>query len=322
MSQSTNDPDALTLAPVTQDVKPQGFIARHAFPILLLGLVGSGFSPIFVRLSEVGPIATGANRLTLPVPLFFALLWLRPQDRVASTSTQPRHDMWLLLLSGVFFCCDLLFWNSSVMITSVANAAVLANITPVFVVAGGWILFKDKPGKLFLVGLAIALVGSAIMMAQSLALGGRSVVGDLSAVVAAAFYSGYVLTLSRVRKRVSVTATMAYGGTMSAVLLIAAAVVMEPQLWPHTFHGWMVAVGMVVLAQLAGQMLIAASLAHVPAGLAAALFLLQPVIPAGAAWVLFGEKVTLYQVLGSIALLTGLEISRRGTIKPGTLKKA
>ena len=187
MSQSTNDPDALTLAPVTQDVKPQGFIARHAFPILLLGLVGSGFSPIFVRLSEVGPIATGANRLTLPVPLFFALLWLRPQDRVASTSTQPRHDMWLLLLSGVFFCCDLLFWNSSVMITSVANAAVLANITPVFVVAGGWILFKDKPGKLFLVGLAIALVGSAIMMAQSLALGGRSVVGDLSAVVAAAF---------------------------------------------------------------------------------------------------------------------------------------
>ena len=62
-------------------------------------------------------------------------------------------------------------------------------------------------------------------------------------------------------------------------------------------------------------MLIAMSLAHVSAGLVATMFLAQPIIPALVAWMLFGESVTFIQVIGAVALLAGLEISRRGTPK-------
>lgn len=309
------DPDRLTLAPVAPRPLQGGFFARHAFSILLLGLIGTAFSPIFVRLSEVGPIAAAVNRMALPLPLFLAMVWLRPQDRIATTTAMGRRDFWLVILSGAFFAGDLVLWNSSVMQTSVANASVLANITPVYVVAGGWLLFKDRPGPLFLFGMIVALAGSAIMMTESLGVAGRSVLGDALAMGASAFYAGYVLTLSRIRKRVSIMATMAMGGAAAALILLVLATIMEDQIWPRTLHGWLAAGGMALFVQIGGQMLIAMSLAYVPPGLVATMFLTQPAIPALAAWLMFDEGVTVYQVIGAVALLAGLEISRRGTTK-------
>jgi drug/metabolite transporter (DMT)-like permease len=292
------------------------FMARHALPILIVGMVFAAFSPVFVRLSEVGPIATAAGRLALPLPFFFALMWLRPQDRIAPSQSAGRHDFRLVLLSGAFFAGDMVLWNTSIMLTTITNASVLANITPVFVVAGSWLLFKDKPGRLFLVGMAVALAGSAIMMRESI--GGAdasrgALTGDVLAMTAAGFYAGYVLTLSRVRKRVSIVATMAWGGLMATVILVLLAVITEDQLLPRTTEGWLALLGIALLVQVGGQMLIAMSLAHVPPGFAAMLFLAQPVIPGVVAWILFDEAVTVYQLIGAAALLAGLEISRRGT---------
>ena len=62
-------------------------------------------------------------------------------------------------------------------------------------------------------------------------------------------------------------------------------------------------------------MFIAMSLAHVPAGLVAMMFLLQPAIPGAVAWLMFDEAVTWTQVAGALALLIGLEVSRRATPK-------
>jgi len=312
----TIEPAADALAPIAPVQPRRSFVARHAFPILLLGLVFAAFSPVFVRLSEVGPIATAANRLIGPLPLFFFLLWLRPQDHLPFATPTGRRDFWLIVLSGVFFAGDMVFWNWSVMHTTIANATVLANIVPVFVVGAGWLLFKERVGRIFLVGMAVALTGSAIMMAQSLRMSGQGVLGDISAMAAAAFYAGYVVTLSRVRKRASLMATMAIGSTASALILLALALVAEDQVFPTTLNGWLAVAGIVFIVHVGGQMLIALSLAHVSAGLVSMMFLMQPIIPAFTAWLLFDENVTAYQVIGAVALLAGLEISRRAAAKP------
>jgi len=314
----STDPDALTLAPVAPSLPERSFVARHAFPILLLGLLFSAFSPIFVRLSEIEPVSTAFNRMILPLPLFFVLLWLRPKDRIPTTTRIGRRDLWMVVLSGMFFAGDLTLWNSSVMLTSVTNAAVLANVTPIFVVVGAWLLFRERPRPVFILGMLVALAGSVVMMRESLTAGesaAGSLRGDLLAVCAAVFYAGYVLTLAQARQRVSITATMAIGGSASVVILLVLALLTETQLWPSTLEGWTVAIAMSLFAQIAGQMLIAISLAHVPAGLVATMFLAQPIIPGFTAWVLFDEGVTGTQIIGAAALLAGLEISRRASAK-------
>ena len=47
---------------------------RFALPVLLIGAAFLGFSPIAVRLSELGPSATAFYRVFLALPLLWAVM--------------------------------------------------------------------------------------------------------------------------------------------------------------------------------------------------------------------------------------------------------
>jgi drug/metabolite transporter (DMT)-like permease len=98
---------------------------------------------------------------------------------------------------------------------------------------------------------------------------------------------------------------------VSSVVLIVIAVAAEGQVWPHTAHGWTIALLLAFAVQVGGQALIAASLAHVPAGFGSMVLLLQPVVAALIAWGMFGEALSLAQLAGAAAILGGVEIARR-----------
>ena len=142
------------LAPTASPSPP--FAVRWALPILITGVLALAFSPIFVRLSEVGPIATAVNRMVLPLPVFWLAWAVNPRTRTATS----RRDLWLLILGGAFFAGDLCVWHWSIRLTSVANSTVLANLAPVFVVLAAWVLFRETVSRLFLLGLAVAVFGA------------------------------------------------------------------------------------------------------------------------------------------------------------------
>ena len=60
-----------------------------------------------------------------------------------------------------------------------------------------------------------------------------------------------------------------------------------------------------------GQVLLALTLAHLPANLTALMFLFQPCIAATAAWFLFDEHISAIQVTGVAFIVAGLEFARR-----------
>jgi drug/metabolite transporter (DMT)-like permease len=295
------------------NVKPEPWWIRGALPILTLGTLLLALSPIFVRLSEVGPVATGVNRMMLPLPVFFAWLWFRPAQRIPMDTRDGRRDLLYVLLAGAFFAGDLTVWHWSITLTSVANSTVLANLSPVWVVLGAWALFRERFTPLFIAGLCVALAGVAVLMGESLTLSPRTLGGDALGFTAALFYAGYLLTVSRVRRRVSTAATMAWGGLAASVILYAIALPWEGDIWPETARGWLVAFGLAGFTQVLGQMLIALSLAHVPAGFGSMVLLLQPALAAVIAWFLFAEPLSAWQAMGGAAILCGLYLSRRGT---------
>jgi drug/metabolite transporter (DMT)-like permease len=294
---------------------PMSWTQKWALPILVCGTLALALSPIFVRLSEVGPIATGVNRMLLPLPFFFCWMAFNPAQRLPLAQAHGRKDMWYLFLAGTFFAGDLCVWHWSIGLTSVANSTVLANLAPVFVISGAWILFCEKVSRLFLIGLAVSLSGVAVLMGESLNVSMKTLAGDALGLFAAWFYAGYILTVSRVRKRVPTAATMAWGGLAATVLLYALAATFEGNVWPDTTRGWLVAIGLAGVTQILGQTLIAMALAHVPAGFGAMVLLLQPALAAFIAWYLFNEPLSVWQCLGGVAILIGLDLARRGTPK-------
>src|ERR1700733_13246951 len=86
---------------------PRG--ARYALPVLLLGAVLISFSGIFVRILELGPTATAFHRLFLALPIFW--LWMAVEARGNPQALPRRSSDWaLLMLCGLMFAGDLVFW--------------------------------------------------------------------------------------------------------------------------------------------------------------------------------------------------------------------
>jgi drug/metabolite transporter (DMT)-like permease len=95
-------------------------VAATAVGAALLGL-----TPIAVRVSEVGPQATSFWRFVFALPILGVLAAVgRPNPSVAQTG-------WLLG-AGLLFGLEMSLWAQAVGLTTVANATLLTNMTPIF----------------------------------------------------------------------------------------------------------------------------------------------------------------------------------------------
>lgn len=80
------------------------------FLLACLGSILIGSSAIFVRLSDLGPIATGFYRMLFALPLL--ALWVGLEQRKALFSEfLPAKGRLALVFAGAFFALDLALWN-------------------------------------------------------------------------------------------------------------------------------------------------------------------------------------------------------------------
>ena len=276
---------------------------RPALPALLLGAVCIALSPIFVRLSEAGPTATAFWRAALAVPV----LWLFFRGPLKGPKL-------LFLAAGVAFAGDLAFWHSSIKLTSVANSTLLANLASIFVTLAAWVLWRERPRALFLVALALALGGVALLVHTSLSFSGTALLGDALGVVTAMFYAWYILAVKGLRDRGAATLqVMAVTTTLTALILLPVALASGEPMLPSSAYGWWVLLGLALISHAAGQGLIAYALAHLPAPFSSVGLLLQPVVAAFFAWVLLSEPVVALQIAGGLVVLAAIWLARRAS---------
>lgn len=286
---------------------------KFALPLLLAGAVAIGFAPIFVRLSELGPTATAFHRLFLALPVLW--LWNAFEARSDRKTTGPttRSDYAGLVVAGLFFAGDLGVWHWSITFTSVANATLLANFAPVFVAVAGFVLFGERFSRLFIVGMLVALAGACVLMGRSFTMSSATLLGDALGLVTAAFYAGYIISVRRLRARLSTATIMAWSGVVTCVALFPLAVWSGEDLIPTTLFGWLVLAGLALFSHAGGQGLIAYALAHLPAAFSSVSLLLQPAVAAVLAWVILDEALGPYQGLGAVMILAGIDLARRGS---------
>lgn len=292
-------------------------LVRWALPALLLGGVLIGLSGIWVRLSETGPIATGFYRLAISVPVFWAVLLFLP-SKPDPAAPKPTWRQYLLLLwAALFFVCDLATWHWGLMLTSVTNSTLLANFVPIFVTLTAWVMFRQKPTRLFMIALAITMVGAVILVGKGFSLSTETLPGDLLSIATAGFYAGYLLTVARARVYFSTAMIMAWTAFIGSLFLLPMALLSGENVVPVTWFGWGIALAIGLGSQVAGQGLIAFAIAHVPAAFSAVTLLVQPIAAAVFAWLMLGEPIGINQYIGGAIILIGIVVARRGSQPTG-----
>jgi drug/metabolite transporter (DMT)-like permease len=275
----------------------------QALAVLVFGACVIGLSPIFVRLTGTGPSAAGFWRLAVAMPVLFLM--------TRRTDGPLRAPSRIALLVGLMFTLDLGFWHYGIKYTSVTNATVLSNLTPVVVTAFAWIFLKQRPRPLFLLAVAVA-VGGAWMMAIGKGGGDHLVnppLGNLLSATTAFWYALYFLALAEGRKRESASQLMFWSTVVGVPLLLAAAFIGREQIVPTTLGGLGACVGL-GLMHVAGQGSIAWAMGRLPTATASVVVLVQPVVAAWLGWVLFAESIGPMQALGAFVALSGVVLAQ------------
>lgn len=280
----------------------------RALVVLTAGVCTLALTPIFVRLTGVGPAAAGFWRMMLALP-FLAIPLMTGGGAAAGKALRLPSPV--LVAAGVFFALDLYCWHMGVKLTSVANSTTLANLAQVFVVAGAWLLFRETPRRLFLVGLALAL-GGVWAMAAAKGGGGQGASpfwGDIVSLGAAVWYAGYILVVHRARADLGPLRIMIWTSLISAPLLLAASLGTHERFLPVSAVGWLACLGL-GLVHAVSQGAIAWALGRVPAATASVVMLLQPVFAALLGWLILAEALVPMQAAGGLAALAGVALAQ------------
>lgn len=271
--------------------------------ILLVGVIGIGFAPILVRLSEVGPTATGFWRVALSCPIFVFFTFFEKSTGTDAT----KYDYAWIFLAGVFFGADLATWHISIHYTTVANATLLCNLAPIIIIFWGWLVWKKPIHKMLWLGLGLIIVGSVLLTSTHINPHlSHAQLGDALAILTAFFYAAYFLTINNARHAILTNKTMAIATFSSSLTLGFIAWVSGEVFLPVTSHGWETLILLALLCQLLGQSLITFAMPFLSIAFSAAMLLIQPIVAALLSWWLFGEVLAYWQVFGMIITILGI----------------
>lgn len=277
---------------------------------ILLGGIAIGSAAIFMRLSPVAPTAAGFWRMALSAPVFLLLTLFLPASRLELKSI-GRPEIALIGLVGFWFAVDLFFWHWSVARTTVANATLLANLASVFTVVAGFFLFRESFSRTFLTGLVLALAGAAALVGQNAVYSPDYLFGDLLGLLTALALTGYMITAAKARGTIPLMPLMFGSAVVTAILLLPPALLSTGPFIPATIGGWLPLLGLALVTHVLGQGLIIYGLAHISAAYGAIGLLIQPVVAAMLAWMVFAEALGPLHLLGGVLILTGIWVSQR-----------
>ncbi len=256
-----------------------------AFAALLLGNVVLAIGPWFVRLADVGPVASGFWRLALAIPFLF-LIARGSGQRFGRIG----RGLWLAtILAGGFFALDLACWHAGILQTKLANATLFGNVSSFFFAGYGFVVTRTLPGRWQALAIALAALGTALLLGRSYQLSPDRLAGDLLCLAAGLAYTGYMIAIDRARATLGTWPTLAIATVAAAAVLLPAALLIEGSIWPH--H-WGPLVALAIGSQVVGQGLLVYAIGTLPPLIVGLALLTQPLVAAVIGWSVYGERLT------------------------------
>ncbi|HUP67092.1 MAG TPA: DMT family transporter [Sphingomicrobium sp.] len=275
---------------------------RFAFPGLLLGAWALAFGPWFVRLADVGPIATGFWRLAIALPF----LWVLARGAGQPAHWPRRGLTFAILAAAIFYALDLALWNVGIRMTKLGNATLFGNAGSLVFACWGLWLARRLP-LLHAGALLLAVGGSALLMSSSWELSSQHLLGDVFALVAGVLYGGYLILVDKVRGELQALPLLFLATLFAAPILLALSVLGGEQVWPHD---WTPVLLFALSSQVLGQGLLVFAIGNLSPLVVGLVLLSQPAIAALIGWFAYGERLGAIDFTGAAAIALALILVR------------
>ena len=274
---------------------------RRVTVLLIVGVSAVSTSAVLVRLADAPGLAVAFYRC-----LFASVVlvpWAVARHRGALRGLS-RRERWLLVASGVALAAHFASWIPAIGLTRAAASVVLVQTTPVWVAIIGPV-FGERTSRGAIVGILVALAGTAIIVAGDVGDGTNVLLGDLLALAGGLFAAVYFLLGRHIRQRVPVipytaTAYSVAAGALALLMLIAGT-----RFTGYAPRQWALFAAMTLGPQLLGHTVFNLLLGQVSATVVSVALLAEPVGATILAVVFQDDVPGMQTVLGGLVVLWG-----------------
>ncbi len=278
--------------------------AATALIALVVANIALASGALFVRLTDVGPVAAGFWRLGLATPLLLAAA-VATGDRPVRAS----RGLWgVLTIAGLAFAADLASWHLGIVRTTLANATLFGNSATLLFPIYGFLVARMWPTRLQGLALALAAIGGALLLGRSASLSSQHLVGDLFCLFAGLLYAIYFILMARARERLAPIPALAVSSLATIPPLLILALMLGEQVMPGN---WWPLIALAVVSQLIGQGCMIYALGHLTPLVIGIALLIQPVVGAAFGWALFDEGLAGADLVGAFMVAAALVLVRQ-----------
>jgi drug/metabolite transporter (DMT)-like permease len=275
--------------------------------------VAIAWSAIFVRWTQMPGITSAFYRMLIGAVVLWPTLLL---SGVKLKSV--RRGSWMLAaLGGVFFAGDVGLFNTAVMHTSAGSATFLANNAPLLVGLMTWAITRKIPAWRFWVALAIASTGAWLIVSVDAHHAASASGADLLAVGSSVCFAMYLMTTERMRREMDTRVLVTISATASAAALLLMTPLVHASLAIPSARSLAAVLGLGLVCQVLGYFCLTYALGHLPATVTSVVLLTVAPLTAVFAFGIFGERMTVAQIVGGLFVIVGVwVVSRAGGTMP------
>jgi drug/metabolite transporter (DMT)-like permease len=267
-----------------------------------VGILSLSLSAMYVRWAQAPGTVTGFYRLLLSTIIILPFFIRR--------NFSKHHLTWSRiippLLGGICMAGTFSLWNTSLFYTNVASAAMIGNISPLWVSLAAWWLFRERLEPQFWLGLIVLFLGIALIMGGNFFWQPRLGLGDLMAAGSSFFYAAYILATQWGRRCLDSLSLVWINGASACIGMLFVIILFKQPLVGFPGQTWVVFLCAAILTQTIGYIAISYSLGNLPASVVSPSLNLQPVVTIVLAIPLLREVPSALQVMGSLLTLGGI----------------
>lgn len=285
----------------------------------LWGTTGVATQAIY-NLSSTNAFSVAFWRLSIAALALLLLCWRLLGQRIWQVK---RRDALLMLCMGSMQAASQYCYFAAIPDCGITTATLITIcVAPVIVVLLAAIFLRERITSKILLALLCALVGTALLTGTP---SGKEnfrslLVGVLLSLVSAAAYA-LVILIGRVlsSRYHSLQVNAASFGSGSLILLSCSLV--TPLVFTYPAEGWLLLLYMGCIPTALAYGLFQVGIRSTPATLTSILTFCEPLTAAILAWLLFGERLSPFGIVGALLLLGTIGLLALAESTPGTTQK-
>ena len=296
-------------------VPPTGSVThRDAYALLLVvALVWAGNFPLAkLGLAEIGPTTLAAARALVAAPLLLAA------SRLLEGPLPPlaRRDLTAVIVLAITgFVGNSTLWYVGLRYTNPANAGILGAASPVLVALAAAAWLRERLSGANLAGIIVTSLAVVLTVARGsieilLTLSVNR--GDLIILASQLLWVAYTLFSRAHRSTLSPLSMLAGAHVVAAALLVPLALLERP--WQSFASASWVAYVVIAYSALLGtpaHIAFYQGVRTVGPGRASVFMNLMPFLVLGLSWLLLGQAIRWYHLIGAIGVIAGVILTTR-----------